>query len=154
MAKQAGRRPERQRAQGERLVFGVREETQRGRDGPQAACPVFVYNRKPLFDVAPEPLLQTRLLLLQDVPRCQTQTRTGKLLHRGKRSGHWILSAHYLLLLGRSSLRLQKLHCFPAKPSLMFFLSPFLESNQHGLLNTKRPQQCVLWFEGQMKLAT
>jgi len=66
-------------------VCGVKEkdrkrERARERWRPQAACPVFVYNKKPLFDVAAEPLLQTRLLLPQDVlrVRCQTETEAWK----------------------------------------------------------------------------
>lgn len=57
-----------------------KRERERERWRPQAACPVFVYNKKPLFDVAAEPLLQTRLLLPQDVlrVRCQTETEAWK----------------------------------------------------------------------------
>lgn len=73
---------QKERAKGERLVCGVKEKHRKreGETGPQAACPVFVYNKKPLFDVAAEPLLQTRLLLLQDVlwVRCQTQNEDWK----------------------------------------------------------------------------
>lgn len=62
-------------------MCGVKETDRKGeRWRPQAACPVFVYNKKPLFDVAAEPLLQTRLLLPQDVlrVRCQTETEDWK----------------------------------------------------------------------------
>lgn len=72
---------EKKRAKGEWLVCGVKETDRKGeRWRPQAACPVFVYNKKPLFDVAAEPLLQTRLLLPQDVlrVRCQTETEDWK----------------------------------------------------------------------------
>ncbi len=119
-----GLEAERQRAQGEWLVCGVKEKHRKrgGKTGPQAASPVFVYNKKPLFDVAADPLLQTRLLLLKDVPwvRCQTQTEDWKTCTPRNRSGHRILTAHYPLLLGRSSLSSwllqQKLDCYPAKP--------------------------------------
>lgn len=67
--------------------------------GPPASCPGFVYNKKPLFDVAAKPA--PKLLLPQDVLRvkCQTEATAGWLwlLHAVTLSnGLWRVRKTYL----------------------------------------------------------